>query len=222
MSKKLITEGTKFGKLTVCSPPNSINGRLYYTAKCDCGKKIVTSGSHLRRKQGTRSCGCLTRNKTSKLDSIKGNKFSNLTAIKKIKGSIWLFKCDCGVKKQINAYAVVSNITMSCGCYNKEKSTGDNHPNFKGGKFINEQGYVYVSSRVLYGKKGFEHRLIMEKHLGRCLNKNENVHHKNGNRSDNRIENLELWVKSQPSGQRVEDLIKWAKKIISDYSPGYN
>lgn len=63
----------------------------------------------------------------------------------------------------------------------------------------------------------FDHRAVMEEFLGRPLRGNENVHHKNGNRSDNRLENLELWTKSQPPGQRIADLMDWARSLLSLY-----
>jgi len=75
-------------------------------------------------------------------------------------------------------------------------------------------GYV---SRYANGTKELQHRYVMEQHLGRPLWADENVHHLNGQRDDNRIENLELWSKMQPAGQRVEDKVAWAREILARY-----
>jgi len=89
---------------------------------------------------------------------------------------------------------------------------------------ITKQGYVKLCliDHPFAKKKGhiFQHVIVMSDHLGRALFKGETVHHKNGIRDDNRIENLELWNVAQPAGQRVEDKIKFYKEFLEQY--GYN
>jgi hypothetical protein len=80
-----------------------------------------------------------------------------------------------------------------------------------GGRWRNPDGYVMVRRE---GANHREHRLVMEQVLGRPLKSWENVHHINGIRHDNRPENLELWVKPQPPGQRAEDLAEW---VVAHY-----
>ena len=82
-----------------------------------------------------------------------------------------------------------------------EAKSREKASNWKGGKKKNKKGYVLILKKEhpFSGASGYimEHRLVMEKKLGRYLKKKEIVHHKNGVKDDNRIENLEVMLNGQ-------------------------
>jgi hypothetical protein len=118
-----------------------------------------------------------------------------------------------GVPRFLNHHAirVISPTRGQCGPASRS---------YKGGRNKTPTGYI----NILVGSEGgrpiyaLEHRLVMEKALGRKLRKGESVHHKNGQRDDNRLSNLELWRSNHPGGQRVQDTLSFAVSVIRDHA----
>lgn len=159
-----------------------------------------------------------------KLIDITGEKFGMLTVLglegRRRGGTYWVCRCDCGNEVSRPSNPLRTGRTYSCGCVNRHKRGGDHH-NWNGGRQSTRRGYSRVFNpdhpNAMSNGYVLEHVMVMSEHVGRPLLKGETVHHKNGVRDDNRIENLELWSKSHPPGQRVTDKVAWAKEILSTY-----
>lgn len=167
------------------------------------------------------SCGCA---KSKPKECLEGKTFNGINVLEH-QGSLQAtVKCRCHCKRIFFARAasIKYGESLSCGCLRERQ--GPDNPLWKGGKTVNSDGYIRLRYRDSSGRivSIFEHRKVMGDFLGRSLNDNEFVHHKNGVRNDNRLENLELWVSSQPSGQKPIDLVNWAKEILELYdNPKY-
>lgn len=114
------------------------------------------------------------------------------------------------------------------GHYTLFKKYGDHniakhkwHANSKSQWHINSQGYVWrydpADPNGTVNGYVYQHRAVMAEKLGRNLLPGENVHHINGQKADNSLENLELWVTMQPPGRRPEDFVKFAREILERY-----
>lgn len=189
--------------------PNPVSSKK---VKCECtlcGKIFYPRYDGVKRKVIV-SCGC----KKYHFNDRSGETIGTIKILKQLGSSNNKSECQCLLCGKI-FYTRVSSIVdgqKSCGCI-KKSIRGESHHLWKGG-FKTQDGYIKIK---VDGVSKFKHRDVMEKHLGRKLESFETVHHKNGVRDDNRIENLELWCSKQPPGQRAEDLVEWAEEILRRY-----
>ena len=223
--------GRQYGALTVIREGLSERGMVRWECICDCGKRTVVQSSGLTSGH-TKSCGHLRHPRGTRHHNFRdltGKRYGKLSVIRLGKPnrwgqSQWEVVCDCGRTKTVGGNSLKRGLTKSCGCGMVKR--GAENPRWKGGvKVYNGYRFIYVSepSKIRVGAMNVylpEHAVVMSTHLGRPLLRGETVHHKNGNRQDNRIENLDLMpVNRHPAGQRAEDLVKYAHDIISQYDP---
>ena len=215
--------GQTFGKLTVVNFAGRSNRRrAMWLCKCECGNEKTVRSDKLTSGK-TKSCGGY---KDKTIKDLTGQVFGKLTVVNfagrdKWGNRTWLCKCECGNEQTVTGAMLTAGNTKSCGCLVRSK-----HRQLrKKGIFTkrtDKYGYVIMHypehpNSWKCGKL-FEHTCVMSEHLGRPLKPNENVHHINGVRDDNRIENLELWCKSQPCGQRVNEKQAFYVEFISGYN----
>jgi hypothetical protein len=223
--------GQVIGKWTVLKRVIVNAKHPHWLCKCNCGVEKVVSGTHLKSGH-TKSCGCLGR-ANAKQDEI-GKVYGKLTVIALAvnsggRGLKWLCRCECSKEKIISGMSLRKNKgTRSCGCLVQEINAigGVSASHWGGGRYTNSQGYILIHNpkhpNAYKDGHVLEHVFVMSELIGRPLTKKETVHHKNGIKNDNEPSNLELWVSSHPPGQRVVDLVKWAKEILIKYEPIVN
>lgn len=130
-----------------------------------------------------------------------------LSHINKSGTSMWKCLCTCGNERNVRSSALIHNKTISCGCYVKElrkSAIGEKSTNWKGGR-REQNGYILLkkNGHPNSDNAGYiaEHRFVMSEYMGRKLEDYELVHHKNGIRNDNRLENLELLTYANHIGE---------------------
>lgn len=132
--------GKTFAKLTVTGPAFSLKSRTHYPVRCECGESFSVRGDSLI-KGTSKSCGCLQREIASQsCRDLTGQRFGRLTVKAKSNnrgsnGSLfWGVTCDCGEKCEIRQDGLLSGVSQSCGCLQKDLMTN----NVKHGKHETE------------------------------------------------------------------------------------
>jgi hypothetical protein len=121
-----------------------------------------------------------------------------------------------------SSQVVISRVLRANGCKpSVRKAVGARHGMWKGGRTLTEGGYVAVflspedPFSAMRNRSGYvlEHRLVMARHLGRTLLSNETVHHKDGDRKNNKLRNLQLRVGRHGKGVHLQCLDCGSKRM---------
>lgn len=125
---------------------------------------------------------------------VSAKQMKHIMKLAELKGKQRTTRICQNCKKKFVRISSIKQIFCSVECYKKLR-VGKLHSRWKGGKIIND-GYIYIycpdHPNTTKEHYVLEHRLVMEKHLGRYLKHGEIVHHKDHNKQNNKFSNLML------------------------------
>lgn len=138
-----------------------------------------------------------------RIKDVTGRRFGRLVVVgitsqRYHRHVVWRCRCDCGKETLVPSLSLLNGDTRSCGCLHSDVKRADMRTrNWKGGKRIRDRGYIQIFSpdhpHASVDGYVYEHRLIIEKKLGRYLDPDEIVHHEDRNTSNNDPANLRLF-----------------------------
>jgi len=143
--------GQKFGRLVVLEDVGRTKRQqVIWRCQCVCGNTVEVSSNSLRQ-GNTQSCGCYAKEQTSEAHKkdLTGQRFGRWLVLEERgiskQGNVqWLCRCDCGTERIVVSGSLMAGVSLSCGCYNKERITATHFKDLTGKVFGRLTALKYV------------------------------------------------------------------------------